>query len=290
MWGGVYASDSCVALYYPEINPPYRAIFDEITLGIKYSADIEVKTITFKESSPQDNIQQPCDIAIGLGRAGVGYLDKYGLKIKRIYGAILSDPYSISAIPTISLVPSPMAMFERAQYFMPELSTVHVVYNPSVNQNYINSAIEQAKTLNIQLVTHSAKDIKHAVKSYQEILSNIVSEKEALWLLQDSSIADSKAVLANILKMAWRKRLVVFSNQPGHAKRGVLFSVYADNYALGVALGKLAASCSSTKCAEGGTQALLSLRTAINVRTAARLGISTNSMKHKFIDLTFPRR
>ncbi len=288
MSGYASASGACISLYYPAIEAPYRAIFDEITAGVEDSSDIEIKTITFEETQPKDNIQQPCDIAIGLGRAGVGYLDQYGQRLTRIYGAIQAQPNQLSEVPTISLVPYPLAMFERLKYFMPSAERVHVIYNPGKNQKYIELAVEQAKTFNIKLVTYQAMDIRGAGKFYQDVFANISPKKEALWLLQDPSITDSKVILPNILKMAWRKRLVVFSNQPSHAKRGVLFSVYADNYALGLALGEVAKSCAVSECIESKIQALSTLRTAINIRTSARLGISANSIQDKFIDLTFP--
>ena len=91
-----------------------------------------------------------------------------------------------------------------------------------------------------------------------------------------------------ILEKAWAKEVVIFSSKPSHAKRGALFSTYPDNFALG---GHLLTMVQELKDQpeQKNFAALKSTRLAVNLRTAAHLGLKYSSEQQQKFKLTFPQ-
>jgi len=137
-------------------------------------------------------------------------------------------------------------------------------------------------------VAQEARDLKSAVRIYQEILAEANPERDALWLPQDATTVEEGAVLPMVLQEAWGRRLPVFSSSFGHVKRGVLFSLYPDNMGLGKnlansALGRLSAGDSVGR----GVTPLKDVQTAVNLRTAKHLGLNFSSQQQRGFDLVF---
>ncbi len=116
--------------------------------------------------------------------------------------------------------------------------------------------------------------------------------------------------MSQILEQAWEKNLVVFSGNPSHIRRGLLFSMYPDNTRLGQALGQLAqeiqvrheqtGSSLEAENPDTGIPAeslaphkqhihilpLEHLHTGINLRTAEHLGIEIS--REQEFDIIYP--
>ena len=90
------------------------------------------------------------------------------------------------------------------------------------------------------------------------------------------------------MEKAWAREIVVFSSKPSHAKRGALFSTYPDNFVLGQHLFKmvneLALLPEDKKFAP-----LSSMQLAVNLRTAAHLGLKYSAEQQQKFKLTFPQ-
>jgi putative ABC transport system substrate-binding protein len=80
---------------------------------------------------------------------------------------------------------------------------------------------------------------------------------------------------------------VVFSSKPSHAKRGVLFSTYPDNFALGKHLFTMVHELEQQP-EQKNFAALKSTLLAVNLRTAAHLGLKYSSEQQQSFKLTFP--
>jgi putative ABC transport system substrate-binding protein len=84
---------------------------------------------------------------------------------------------------------------------------------------------------------------------------------------------------------------VVFSSSVAHVGRGVLFSLYPDN----VALGRTLAASALTRLAANGpppriVTPLQAVRVAVNVRTARHLGLAISRTEQQSFDLVFPQQ
>jgi len=122
---------------------------------------------------------------------------------------------------------------------------------------------------------------------YRDILKQICSRNDAIWLPMDPIAADEKVVLPLLLQMSWDKDLVLISSTPSHVQRGALFSLYPDNTGLGRNLASMLTTTIASK-SEQGIRPLESLNLAVNLRTAAHLGLSFSSAQIKRFTLTFP--
>ena len=81
----------------------------------------------------------------------------------------------------------------------------------------------------------------------------------------------------------------MFSSNPLHVKRGMLFAVYPDNRGMGASLGRLANETLSGEKLSG-MMPLKDVLIAVNERTSRHLAIElTNEMKSN-IDLLLPAR
>jgi len=112
--------------------------------------------------------------------------------------------------------------------------------------------------------------------------------RDAIWLVLDP-VVPVKALLPELLKVAWKKRLVVFSGNPYHVKRGTLFALYPDYSGLGHQLIDLVLLEIKSGVAVRH-QVSRSLNSAINVRTASHLGAKTKNIDASSFSLIFPAR
>ena len=287
------AAEHCIAVYYPDVDRPYDAVFKQILSGIEQGVDIPIKRYLVDQTKQNPSAallknKNKCAAIIGLGRGGLKMTSE--ANVPAIVGAVIVQPDEITTVSGVSLVPQPEEMFKRLTHFVPYIKSVFVVYNPENNGKLIHKAAQVAKQMNIKLQAIEAVDLKSAFAEYKNIMEKINTKESALWFLHDPATVDTRVILPFALKQAWRKKLVIFSNQAGHAKSGVLFSVYPDNIRLGKRLGNLAQSCVNSACATKKVMLLNDLFTAVNTRTANRLGIRLNTRRDPYITVIFPRR
>jgi len=287
------ATEQCIAVYYPDVGKPYDTVFKQILSGIDQEVDVPIDhyLVNQTEQNPAKELfenKNDCGAIIGLGRSGLKVVLE--AKVPAIVGAVIAQPDEITTLSGVSLIPQPKEIFDRLVHFMPSIQSVFVVYSPENNSYVISEAIRVAKQMNIKLQAIEASDLKSAFAKYKNIMETMDANKSALWFLHDPETVDSRTILPFVLKLAWDRKLFIFSNQAGHAKNGVLFSVYPDNVRLGKRLGKFAEDCIKSGCSTKKFTLLNDLLTAVNIRTANRLGIRLNTRRDPFINIIFPQR
>jgi len=288
-----FATEQCIAVYYPDVEKPYDTVFKQILSGIDQEVGVPIEhyLVNQTEQNPAKELlgsKNDCGAIIGLGRIGLKVASE--AKVPAIVGAIIVQPHEITTLSGVSLIPQPKEMFDRLIHFMPSIQSIFVVYSPENNGQIISQATRIAKQMNIKLLAIEASDLKSAFAKYKDIMETMDEKKSALWFLHDPATVDSRTILPFVLKQAWNKKLIIFSNQAGHAKNGVLFSVYPDNVRLGKRLGKFSEDCMKSGCPAKKFTLLNDLLTAVNIRTANRLGIRLNTRRDPFINIIFPQR
>lgn len=284
------------AVIYPEIREPYRSVFIRISEGVKdelgdkviirslQREDVISETATWIESRLINSV-------IALGRHGQALHKELPDSIPVILGAVhMSPELQESRYIGITLTPDPLMVFNRLRDLAPETERVHVVYHRVRNAWMIDKAKDAAQQLGIALDARPADNLPDAAKLYQEILANQEAGTDALWLLQNPAVLDERALLPEILKTAWDRKLTVFSSNPAHVKRGVLFALYPDNYNMGRSLAKLALNITRNGqlSARQGLEPLEDLMIAVNIRTGAHLGLNISRHQMRSFDLVFP--
>ncbi|MEO8121675.1 MAG: ABC transporter substrate binding protein [Rhodoferax sp.] len=282
-----------IAVLYPDLEEPYRAIFAKIIEGIEAQVGAPVASYAVGGAMSAQEIvaqlkRQDIKVVIALGRQGMKAASTLEREFGVIAGGVVSPPSGDGRnFPIISLAPDPKILFERLKHFMPHARRVIVVYDPTKNAWLIRLARDAARSLGLELNAIEVTDLKSAVRVYQDVLANADAKQDALWLPQDSTSVEESSVLPLILESAWNRSLAVFSSNVSHVKRGALFSLYPNNIALGRQLASSAMSLPA-----GNPISVVPMKDAllaVNIRTASHLGLQLSTRQQDF-DLVYPVR
>ena len=286
-WPDSNASNSITVLY-PDVRAPYNQIFDQIIAGIHQENDGNLRTIALGKSAnlPQ-TIQQldnpNTEMIVGLGKRGYMVAKQLYKKKPVVVGALPIKPNGISGI---SLLASPGVLFDSLQELAPQIKRVAVLYT-ATNQWQIDLARMRAKQVGLELMEMEVNNIKQALAEYDQLLKKLDSKTDAIWLPLDPVTANERVILPKLLEDSWEKNFILFSSKPAHAKKGALFSLYPNHFELGKRLAKMLKRMYKEK-QKIGVKPLSDMNLAVNLRTAAHLGLSyDNKQKDKF-HLVFP--
>ncbi|OFZ67312.1 MAG: hypothetical protein A2V79_07635 [Betaproteobacteria bacterium RBG_16_56_24] len=283
-----------IAVISPDIGEPYRGIFAKIIEGIEEKLGTRVTNYPVRSDTDTSGLKasllrQNTKVVIALGRQGMKTAAALDNSIRVVVGGVLTVPEDEARGQlVISLSPDPVLLFARIKTLMPGVRRVFVIYDPNFNGWLIKLAREAARAQGLELVTHEAQDVRSAVPFYQEFFSAADSRRDALWLPQDPTTVEESSILPLVLQESWNKSIAVFSSNFGHVRRGVLFSLYPDNAALGVSLGELAQGILATGgYGKRGMMPLRDVRISVNLRAAKHLGLDLSYQMQNF-DTVFP--
>jgi len=283
-----------ITVIYPEAKGSYAALFEQIIRGIEETTKgaiipLAVPLDPDMKALQQSIEQQPNDVIIALGRRGIETAKALQLKTPVIAGGLLSmSKADMKTYPAISLLPEPSLLFQRLHALAPEIQHVYLVYNPERHQWLLPRAKAAAKRQGLTLILRPATNIRSAARLYRELVSEMKPGRDALWLLQDSTLTGDTSLLAYLLQEAWQRRLLIFSSSPAHVRRGALFSLYANKQGLGRDLGRFARRILHNG-AKPGLRPTSEVNIAVNLRTASHLGLSISYQQQRQFNLVFPR-
>ena len=291
-----------IAIFYPEAKEPYHSIYQNIIAGCVNAASQDEQVISYEkfiitkkfnsQKIAQTLKQKRIYKVIVLGRSGwklakalAKFIDEDSTKTFQVVSGAL--PISPNGVSGISLITDPAYLFGYLNQVAPKVKQVHIAY--SEKSTWLidlakNAALEKGLVLNLKYVTSTAQ----AIAFYQQVFDSGVSSKDAIWLPLDNISSHDKITLPLILKKAWAKEVVVFSSKPSHAKRGALFSTYPDNFALGKHLFTMVQELEHQP-KQKNFAALKSTLLAVNLRTAAHLGLKYSAKQQQQFKLTFPQ-
>ncbi len=220
-------------------------------------------------------------VVIALGRQAMKIASTLDRDLGVVVGGVITSPANeMRDIPVNSLSPDPVLLFSHLKKLMPGARRVFTVYDPRQNEWLIRLASASARAQGLELVAYEAQDLRTAVRAYQEIFAAADSRRDTLWLLQDSTTVEDGSVLPLVLHESWERNIAVFSSSSGHVRRGVLFSLYPDNAAMGRHLADTALGFLATgDYGERGMILLRDVLMAINLRTANHLGLDVDNQQ-----------
>lgn len=275
-----------IAVLYPELDEPYRSLLGKIMQGIEQRATGQVIRMAITTpANPQEvsaNLQrQNVHAVIALGRSGLR-LAKQLQQIEppgvgMLIGAVVTvSEADVRDLTVASLAPDPVELLNHLRTFRPRIKRVFMVYDPNQNHWMAHLAQAAATARGIELHAFEASDLRSAMQRYQNILASMDAHSDALWLPLDTVTVNDTIVLPFVLQEAWTRNLVVFSSNLEHVRRGALFALYPNELAVGHHLAELALQqMHSTKPRPGTVLSLRNALLAVNVRTAAHVGIDT---------------
>lgn len=289
-----YAVAATAAILYPDLREPYREVITDVIDGIREEMAGEVKLFAvdndfdhnaLKRSLATDDI----GVIIVLGRGGFTVVQKLNTDIPVVVGALLISPdEGKPGLSGISLAADPDRLLAELKSLAPAVKTVSVVYKPANSGWLVELAQQGARRLGLQLNAYPVQDIKSAAQEYRDIFKRSRPGLDAIWLLPDPAVVDDAVILPLILKESWDKSVAVFSTNPAHAKRGVLFAMFPNNRAMGVRLARIAKQRLNDNGNGGEIVPLADLQAALNTRTADHLGLVIPIDRQRKFALTFP--
>lgn len=283
-----------IAVIYPDIGSPFQAVFAKIIEGIEAQAHVRVVSLPVGERTAPGELnaqlkRNGAKVVIALGRQGLRAAAGVDRDLPVVVGGVLSVPEAESRNLTgVMLTPDPALLFLHLKALLPHIKRVIVVYDPQHNETLIRLAREAARAQGLELVAYEARDLASAVRSYDAAFAFADSRRDAFWLPQDSTTVDDNTVLPLMLKECWNRNAVFFSSSYLHVKKGALFTLYPDNVELGRTLASSALSLLAGESRKRGMVPLREMHTAINLRTANRIGLNLSYQQQRSFDYIFP--
>lgn len=283
-----------IAVLYPELDEPYRSLLGKIMQGIEQRVEQRAtgRVIPMAITAPANPQEVSAALqrnhvraTIALGRAGLQLakqLQHMGTPGRgMLVGAVATvSEADVRGLTVASSAPDPAELLDHLGNFRPRIKRVFVVYDPSQNHWMVHLAQAAAAARGMELRAFEASDLRSAMQHYHSILASMDADTDALWLPLDTVTVNDTVVLPFVLQEAWTHNLVVFSSNQDRVRRGVLFGLYPDELALGHHLADLAwQQMHATKPRPGTVLPLKNALLAVNMRTAAHLGIDRASLE-----------
>lgn len=290
--GSSLADPGALAIIYPDVGPPYQAIYEQMMAGIASQVPTPPLRLAVGPHSNETTVndalkKQHVTTVIALGHRSLDLTLRLDRNIRVIAGGVvrLPDHYT-RATATLSLAPDPAQVLAQLRSLQPRVQRVTVIYNPKQSDWLVRLAQEAAPETGLVVVGHPAPDRRTALQLYQAFFREANSQQDALWLLQDSGTVDDDVILPFVLEAAWTQRIAVLSSTAVHARRGTLFAVYPNSQAVGQALARMALAPPTTNTP--ALQPMRPVELALNRRTAQHLGIRLTAAQERTAGQLWP--
>ena len=288
-----------LVIVYPQVREPFARVFEEIVRGAEDGYEQQVQRVAMtKNQSPVDfiHVLDRKSPVLVLGNRLARQAAEQNTDHRVIVGAVNGD---FERVFGISLTPSFEAISNKLSFLVPAVKKIHVIAKPGTTLVDFDLAEGTFLHRGFALVIHEAEDIRSAAGVYRKLMQTL-DEQDAVWIQPNGSFVNN-AMLSILLQASWEKHFVVFSSNPVHVKRGALFSVYPNNYKMGLSLGRLAqAVANDLPPGYQGAQKQLpetpkmqplnDVFVTLNERTSNHLGISLTDDMRAQIDLVLPAR
>ena len=272
------ALSSGLLIVYPKVKAPYHKIYEDIIKGINENYPGKSQELQLPANSESNMLAESLkryepDVLVTLGRHALNKVCQLSSPPPIVAGAITKTEEVVSGV---SMSPDPEVILSHLVEMAPFVKRVYVVADLEHQAQLEGAATylsQQGKILQIE----TAESVQEAATKYLKIIHQ-ASAENAIWLMRSASLNDP-SLLMLILEAAWKKKIVVFSSNPSHVKRGALFSLYPDNEKMGHTLAKIAQQLERKLIPAGtGLTPLRSVHLIVNKRTSKHLGIMPNKI------------
>jgi putative ABC transport system substrate-binding protein len=283
-------AETRIGVLYPESAPAFLKLYQTIISGIGQAADVRVQSRAVSKKDSVDQIKSwlasgQSQVVIGLGYLPTALTGPLAADMPLIHGAgALNDNHT----PGVSLASSPGKQFDRLKQLKPDIERVFMVYKPQATGWLLSSGKAAARDHGLELIAMPSEDIQQAATAFTGILQQARPGKDAIWLTLDPVVPVNQ-LLPVLLREAWDKQLVLFSNNPLDVSKGALFALYPDYPAMGRQLAERAKK-QLGKNPPSSPEASEHLNSALNTRTASHLGIVLSSQQRQSFQQFYPER
>lgn len=284
-------AESKALILFPQVKEPYSTIFIEIIDGFNSSYTgvyeaVGVNSVNEKRIAERIETLKP-DMIVALGSLTLKQVSTTSTSVPLLVGAIASQP-NVDVNGGVSMVPGADVYLGEMLRIVPKVESVYFVFDPERDQQLQQHSNLFLEKQQINSRAFPARDIREAASAYKQFLQEAKSG-DVVWIYPNSKLINS-SLLSEILDKAWRKRLVVFSSNPVHVKRGALFALYPDNNGIGRRLGELANNLYVNNSEKSRIEPLQYVKLVVNARTSDHLGLTFENEARLKMDLILPGR
>lgn len=283
-----------IAVLYPETGPPYRQLIAEIVGGIERGAgEAAVRALALSEPPDIPALrrwldQQSPAVAITLGRMPTETYEGLGSAIPRVVGALDASPQTRPRVAGVGLSVDPALLFAALKRLVPATRRVWVVFDPGTDRWLIDLARSVAPGFGLTVQAVEASDLRESARRFLDVLDRADPATDALWLVADTAVIDTRTILPLVVERGWKRRLAIFSDSLQHAQHGILFALYPDPLQLGHRLAELALSRWRDPKAERRIEPLRAVKGALNLKISAHLGLDVTQDVERQFDVVLP--
>lgn len=269
--------------------------FEETSLATLESIIVQpmsddLALMAFRQSLSEKLSGRNARTAVVWGAAGIGLL----APLKKDFPVLavgLTQPgqETFAYRQEISRFADPAVLVDKAVELVPTIKTVHVVADTKASDWILAYMRRELAKQRMTLQVHAAATLEETAQAYQRVLMQLNPAEEAVWLppLQPYG---AQALLPLVLKSAWKRRIVTFSNHLNHVEQGVFLGVTMNLSDYGSELASIEQSMHVAQSSrEARHFASRSARLAINARTAARLGLKLMPHHLEDVEMVLPK-
>jgi len=290
-------AESKTLILYPNVSNPYKAVFNQIRLGIKnqlsneFSEFIDYPITLSQEKQSLHRLisQQNSNRVIALSSPVVNKLKNLNQDIQLYSAAVATPPGEANDESLgVSLYIHPKHYFSILNQVAPQIKRVRAVMNPEYSQSHMAYATRAALEQGIELLIYSANGFSDAAVKSKEIIEQSSADTDAIWITRDVLSFGRQSLISYYIENTWDKGITSFSHSPVDVKRGILFSLYPNYYEMGKQLGELINEQQNQN--SSALHYLENPQFSLNNRTAKHLGIVIPSSLLPIIDAVYPSR
>lgn len=237
-----------VAVIVPDTSASYQGVFTEIVKGIEAESGVRAQRFVLRNNLPRlaEWLEQQeahgAAAVIALGWRSVVAVRGLRTRLPVIAGAAILNPrWQEEGLSGITLRIHPGFMLHRLSRLAPEVKRVHVMHDAVSHACLVEEMQTAAARHGLELSLYPVSSAPGArLRAYRALLDQGLTRHDAVWLCEEAVGGEQDLILAMLLEAAWDRGLVVFSDNPVHARRGALFAPLPDYARLGGQLARMA--------------------------------------------------
>jgi len=240
-----YAGNA-MTVVYPVYHNDADRIITEVRDGLHESLKNNINEIAYDAVEKSRGIQNKIsslsddDIVITLTNDLEGLVRTSGFKGQLIDGVSENFTKRESTV-SVGIEPSPEVYVETLTRLQPDVRKIY--YFTFTNGNESEKEIARLRLVSrkqqIGLEHVVVDNINDAMHKLNDVIDKSDPSKDALWIPNNVLSMANNTVLKYVLRAAWRKSLMVFTDSLDAVARGLLFSLIPDYRAYGEYLGHL---------------------------------------------------
>ena len=238
---------NAVTVIYPVYHNDTDKIISEIREGINANRENNISEIPYDYADTSVLVLKRLsslskdEIVITLTDNLEAIIRTSGFKGQLIDG-VSGNLASTKSTIRVGIEPSPIVYIDTVAKVSPQLKKI--VYFTSINESKNNEILEDKITSsnNIGVKVIHVENIDDAMHKISDVIAHYDPAETAIWIPSQVFSMSNNTVLKYVLREAWRRSFIVFTDSLEAVARGLLFSLIPDYRAYGVYLSKLASN------------------------------------------------